>query len=221
MDNKNKENASIKGAFQKTHDAEKQQNSESKTVTKQKLEDLEKKQSQSMPKSSVSHPEGRTDKNKEVSKQKSKIATTSAVEITDKEGFELIDQQYQKELKEIHRRITEKWNMEYMKKVYVGNKEMQAKAKAHDNDMLQKKINSELETYKKRIETFHFGEGGRANVFEKLSKEELAKQNSKTASKKEQEQHELLREHDVKNIFELSRKIIQRQESKQKKGRKR
>ncbi len=228
MDNNNKENASAQEAFQKAHDSGKHQSLENSIATKQNSEDLEKKQVQSMPNSSVSHQENLTNNNKEDSEQKSKIITEPTVEITDREGFELIDQQYQKEIKDIQRKITEKWNIEYMKKIYVGDKDMQAQAKAHDNDMLQKKINSELEPYKKRIETFHFGETGRTAVLEKLRKEALVKennkqvqQNPKTELQKEQEQNELLREHKVKNIYELSRKIIKQQEMKQKKGRRR
>lgn len=132
----------------------------------------------------------------------------------DREGFDLIDQQYQKELIEAKRKATEKWSDEYLKKVYIGSKEMQKRARAHDEKELQEKISAQYQAYKNQIEKFHFGEKGRDVLLREVTvqnKERETKIKSDKSIQKQNEDH-FLRENGAKNIFELSKKIIQQQE---------
>ena len=90
----------------------------------------------------------------------------------DKQGFDLIDKQYQHELAGHQQKITEKWNAYYANKQYVGTPEMQAKARANDNREKQQRINAELSTIKQRLCKDHFGVTGRDEQLKEIQKQE-------------------------------------------------
>lgn len=143
----------------------------------------------------------------------------------DKEGFTLIDQQYQKEVTEARRKITEKWTVEFQKKEYVGSREAQNKAREFDKEQRNQKIADEFENNRQKIELFHFGEERRDDIFKRFQNETISKKNKETLEQKRDkvenshEQNQMLKNHDAKNIYELARKIVLKQQDDKKKNR--
>jgi hypothetical protein len=145
----------------------------------------------------------------------------------DREGFAIIDQQYQKEIIEIRRKITEKWTLEFQKKQYVGSKELQNKARAFDKEQRDQKVAEEFEANRKKIELFHFGQESRDNILKRFQKE-MASEKQKEATlqkddkaQKSEKQNQMLKDHDAKNIYQLAREIVLKQQQANKKNRKR
>lgn len=65
MDGKNDGKPTIKDEFQKSHNAERNESSENKIVTKDMLEGLEKQRSKTIPKPTIPPPKGMVDNNEE------------------------------------------------------------------------------------------------------------------------------------------------------------
>lgn len=104
----------------------------------------------------------------------------------DKEGFNLIDQEFQKELKAKQLEITEKWEKSYSNKRYVGTSEIQQKAQEADNYQRKVKIKNEVNSYKEKLSERHFGDGGREAAAEKVREQE--QKNSQELIAKQQEE---------------------------------
>lgn len=90
----------------------------------------------------------------------------------DREGFNIIDKQYQEELATAKRKAQEKWEQEYSKKEYVGTPEMQTQARAAMQTEMQQHIDEEVAGYEQQIGQFHYGDGGRDAVLKELERAE-------------------------------------------------
>ncbi|MDL5051498.1 hypothetical protein QQ054_36445 [Oscillatoria amoena NRMC-F 0135] len=63
----------------------------------------------------------------------------------DREGFEYLDSEFQKEMSEAKKRIHDKYHQQFLQKQYLGTREMKAQARAKDRADMQAQIQKELE----------------------------------------------------------------------------
>lgn len=93
----------------------------------------------------------------------------------DREGFSLIDRQYQEELAEAKRKVTEEIKQQYSKyeSNIVGTPQMRADARAKLQKDMQRDIKNRMTTYEARINDFHFKEYGGRDAAMKQADQEL------------------------------------------------
>lgn len=90
----------------------------------------------------------------------------------DKEGFKLIDAEFQKEMNEAKKRIHDKYHQQFLQKQYVGTREMKAQARAKDRADMQDTIRKELEEERRKREALHFEGNSRDGWLETFKTQE-------------------------------------------------
>lgn len=108
----------------------------------------------------------------------------------DKEGFELIDAEFQKEMSEAKKRIHDKHHQQFLQKQYLGTREMKAQARAKDRADMQAIIQKELDEERQKREQFHFGDTSRDDLLKNIQAQERQKPEDQQAGQQQQKQEE-------------------------------
>ncbi|MGB3464044.1 MAG: hypothetical protein WBA74_02195 [Cyclobacteriaceae bacterium] len=101
----------------------------------------------------------------------------------DREGFNLINDQYQKEVADQKQEITKKWMDHFEAKKYVLSEDQNTKHKEEDLKNCQKNIEEELVPIQKRIHDFHFPDKIRDEILAEIKKAECAEHIMKESQK--------------------------------------
>lgn len=99
----------------------------------------------------------------------------------DRDSFNNLDREYQNDLNAAKQKINEKWQSHYAGKKYTGTPEMQAKAKANDNEQMKQRINAEIGGMQQRINNAHYGDKNRDDVLKELERQEEIKRRTEQA----------------------------------------
>lgn len=102
----------------------------------------------------------------------------------DREGFNIVDAQYNKEVWQARQEVTQKWDTYYSQKHYhpVNMKD----AKKRDKQDRLDRIEKDLAEREARIGKFHFGEGGRSAALERLGEKESQERTERINQEKQQ-----------------------------------
>jgi len=93
----------------------------------------------------------------------------------DRKGFDLIDKEYQANVNAAKAEITNKWEVFYSGKKYVGTSEMQAKARANDNTQKMQRVNAEIAAAQQKFGGIHYGDKGREATLKEIERQEELK----------------------------------------------
>ncbi len=101
----------------------------------------------------------------------------------DRDGFNYLDQHYQQDLEAQREKITNKWNIFYAQKTYVGPPSFFEQHKKAEELAKNLKIASELSAFEKRLDFNHFGETGRQAALDALNEKEQRTQENRNRLK--------------------------------------
>ncbi len=94
----------------------------------------------------------------------------------DRTGFNLIDEEYQRDLVAKKQEITDKWVQHFAGKKYVATPELNKQHKAKDQELCQRKIEKELAPYKEQFHDLHFPDKNRDQMLKEIEQKEKSRQ---------------------------------------------
>lgn len=96
----------------------------------------------------------------------------------DKEGFNIIDAQYQKELETHRQRITEELTVAHNRKIYTGTRAMNEEHRKKEAERLQQEIAAAVNQVAQQLGALHFPDyGSREAALEAAEREEERQRN--------------------------------------------